>query len=186
MVKKFTNSCAVNAVGRVLQSVNLHAALQYLLELGPSPQSADGFFYFDSALDDNIGQLFSPLGRAGYFIDKHRICRSMDEIYNIIHRMRQQSDILPVERRDERAGQHRYNLVGDGVALVLQLGYLRHPAIDKLHRAHHLLQRLRPFDDIFRAFLEEVKELLLPGHKGKSRHSSSFALDALKLTCRRY
>jgi hypothetical protein len=84
--------------------------------------------------------------------------------------MRQQGDILPVERRHKGAVQHGDNLVGDGVTAVLHLGNFGYPAIDKLPGVDHFLEQLGRSCDIFSAFLEEVKKFLLTGHKIKPDH----------------
>ena len=124
------------------------------------PQPADGFFYNNRSLHDDVCQFFGALGGGGYFIDEHGIRGGMNIVHDIVHRMGQQGDIFAVERRHKGAVQQRYYLVGEGIAFVFQFGYFRNVAIQELPGIHHFLKVPGAFDDIGRGAFKKIEEFL--------------------------
>ncbi len=73
-------------------------------------------------------------------------------------------NVLGIERREERLVQARHDLVGDLIALVLEIAHLRHVLAQlrrpRQHRRGQDLGRLR---DVLRLLFKQLEELLFLG-----------------------
>jgi len=173
VIEEFALCRTADPVRHIFQAVNFNAMLKNLLQfVSALSQLGNGSFHFSRRLHHYIRQFFSPLAGLVYFIDKHGVSRRMDKVGNIIHAVRQHRYIFPVKWGNEGAVQQCHNLMGNGVTLVFQVGYLTDPIFHIFPGINQLFQPLGGFYHVSGAFLKKSEELIFPGKQGKLRHCS--------------
>jgi len=168
VIKELGDGRAEDPVLHILQPVDFHAMLHYLFEPGALAQQGHRFFQPGDALDNDTAQVFGALGGALLLIDlvdEYGVRRRVNKVNDIVQAVGQMRDILAVKRSDEGAVQLLHNLVGDGIAAMLQPRYLRHPDLHHIPALQHLLQYPGGLDEITGAVFKQAEEILLAGQQ---------------------
>ena len=84
-------------------------------------QDRNRFLQLNALEADKISQATRGRGRLGDAVDADGRGRALNVVHNVVHALGQRGDVLTVKRRDERLVDLEVNLMGDLIALVLQV-----------------------------------------------------------------
>src|SRR5438093_2812373 len=134
------------AVRLVLEAVDLDRPLRDTFAALERLDRVDDLL---GGIEDDARQLARPRTNALDVVQADDRRRRVDRVHDVVERARERVDVLAVERRDERAVQALNDLVGQEVALVLDLLDFLRLVPDRTRRLEHVKQQPRSVPDLF-------------------------------------
>jgi hypothetical protein len=152
---------AQEPVRLVLQPIHLHRVL--VVEGRQRAQAAHRAVGLLRGLHDDPGHLDRALGRGLDLVEQEPIRHRVDQVQHVVETAGERVDVLPIDRGDEGGVEAAHDLVGEGVARVLQVLDLLGLSLGVRVVEGQLLERPRRGHDVGGLLLEQIEELLFPG-----------------------